>query len=172
MSILADAPRLETDRLVLRPPVPDDTGAWMAYHMSPRAKFTGGAKDAGRAWRICASVAGHWTLRGCGPFVVTLRDDGRPIGAVGPWFPADWPEREIGWSLWDAADAGEGYATEAAGAVLEHVFGTLGWETVVSYIDPANAPSIRLAERLGAVRDDAAPAPDATDLVYRHRTPS
>ncbi|MCP4820480.1 MAG: GNAT family N-acetyltransferase, partial [Shimia sp.] len=37
-----------------------------------------------------------------------------------------------------------------------------------SYIDPPNAPSIRLAEKLGAVRDDTAARPDPNDLVYRH----
>ena len=38
----------------------------------------------------------------------------------------------------------------------------------VSYIDPGNARSIALAERLGARPDPDAPRADPDDLVYRH----
>ena len=61
--------------------------------------------------------------------------------------------------------------TSAAEAARTHVFETLGWDTAVSYIDPQNARSIALAERLGAVRDDSAARPHPDDLVYRHPKP-
>ena len=82
-------------------------------------------------------------------------------------------EKELGWTIWDAADEGEGYVTEAARATREHVYRDLGWETAVSYIHLDNARSIAVAERLGCVRDDAADSPgdDGTDLVYRHPAP-
>ena len=41
-------------------------------------------------------------------------------------------------------------------------------KTLVSYIDPENARSIHLAERLGATIDDRARKQDPEDLVYRH----
>ncbi len=72
---------------------------------------------------------------------------------------------------------GNGIATEAARACVAHAYDTLGWDTVVSYIDPDNARSIALAERLGATLDTQATPPtrkdpDATDaLVYRHPSP-
>ncbi|MEL7026999.1 MAG: GNAT family N-acetyltransferase, partial [Pseudomonadota bacterium] len=50
-------------------------------------------------------------------------------------------------------------------------FTELGLSTLVSYIDPENARSIALAERLGAVRDDEAEKPEDNPLVYRHPTP-
>ncbi len=53
-----------------------------------------------------------------------------------------------------------------------HAYEDLGWETAVSYIDPANARSIALAERLGCTRDDAADRVHPDDLVYRHPSPS
>ena len=40
--------------------------------------------------------------------------------------------------------------------------------TLVSYIDPANKKSCKLAENLGAVIDTEAARPDVGDLVYRH----
>jgi RimJ/RimL family protein N-acetyltransferase len=54
--------------------------------------------------------------------------------------------------------------------VRAHAFRDLGWTTAVSYIDPDNARSIALAERLGAVRDRGARQPvfDKPCLVYRH----
>jgi RimJ/RimL family protein N-acetyltransferase len=62
---------------------------------------------------------------------------------------------------------------EAAACARDHAFGVLGWKTAVSYIAPANTRSIRLAERLGAVRDPQAPRfpGEAEVLVYRHPTP-
>ncbi len=43
-----------------------------------------------------------------------------------------------------------------------------GMTRLVSYIDPRNSRSIRLAERLGAKLDPKAAKVDPDDLVYRH----
>ena len=96
--------------------------------------------------------------------------DGEPIGQGGPWHPEGWPEVELGYCLWDAAYEGRGLALEAMVAAREHAH-AIGLADLVSYVVPANAPSIRLAERLGATRDDAARRPDAGDLVFRHPSP-
>ena len=52
-----------------------------------------------------------------------------------------------------------------------HFYSNLGWETAVSYIDPKNLDSIRLAERLGAKKDHEAATIDGNDAVYRHPAP-
>jgi RimJ/RimL family protein N-acetyltransferase len=44
---------------------------------------------------------------------------------------------------------GRGYATEAARASVEYAFNELKQTRVISLIAPANAASIRVAERLG-----------------------
>jgi RimJ/RimL family protein N-acetyltransferase len=93
---------------------------------------------------------------------------------VGPWSPPDWPEREIGWMVLAADAEGQGIAREAAQGVLRHIWSDLRWDTVVSYIVEGNARSVALAERLGAVLDPQALAPEApgkTVLVYRHPRP-
>ena len=41
----------------------------------------------------------------------------------------------------------------------------------MSYIDPKNLDSIRLAERLGARKDHEAATIDGNDAVYRHPAP-
>lgn len=162
---------LETERLRLRRPSAHDVAAWMTFFRSERATFHGGGPQAtdGTAWRAFAAFAGHWDLRAFGPLVVMRKRGGEPIGLVGPWFPAGWPERELTWSIWSPEFEGRGYAFEAARAVRDHVFADLGWKTAVSYIDPGNGRSIALAERLGCRRDADAAKPDGDDvLVYRH----
>lgn len=170
----AKTPVLQTARMILRAPEPRDLEPWMTFLVSERGRWHGGGPEegVGRAWRIVATLLGHWQLHGYGPFLGERKDDGCLVAAVGPFFPANWPERELGWSVLRPEDEGRGYAREAAQAVLRHLFHDLGWATVVSYIDPANARSIALAERLGAVRDPAAERPSAGDLVFRHGVPA
>ena len=45
----------------------------------------------------------------------------------------------------------QGLATEAVTAVLAYAFGTLGLDKIVATTDDANAPSLRLLTRLGAI---------------------
>ncbi len=71
----------------------------------------------------------------------------------------------------DRARAWKEFATVVGQWALRG-YGALGLKTLVSYIDADNAPSIRLAERLGATRDDDAPLPENERcLVYRHPGP-
>lgn len=165
---LAHTPVIETERLLLRAPELGDFEAFAAFVGSERARFVGGPVGRARAWRSFCHLVGHWPLRGYGPFVIEL--EGRPIGQGGPWRPEDWPEVEIGYCLWDAAHEGRGYAREAMLAARAEAW-SLGLTELVSYIEPPNAASIRLAERLGCARDDRARRPDPGDLVYRHPAP-
>ncbi len=169
---LTNTPVLETDRLILRAPAPQDFPVWESFFLSDRGFFIGGGpeQDEGRAWRGFASIIGHWVMHGCGVFALTRRDTGTAIGGCGPWYPALWPEREISWSVWDAGAEGQGFMAEAAAAVLAHVSTDLGWPTAVSYIDPDNKRSRALAQRMGAVIDPSATAPASISHVdvYRH----
>ncbi|WCR11672.1 GNAT family N-acetyltransferase [Paracoccus stylophorae] len=171
MILLSPTPILTTERLTLRAPKGSDWPAWRAFMASDRLRFVRPDDfDDAASWRAFGHAIGHWAMRGWGMFVFTARDDDTPLGMAGPWFPEGWPEREIGWSLWPPEAEGKGLAAEAAGAARAHAFGALGWTTAVSYVDPGNARSIALAERMGAIRDDAAPVPhsDRPCLVYRH----
>lgn len=172
MTTLSATPVLTTDRLVLRAPLAADWPAWRDFALSPRSHFVRAAEiTEGLAWRGFGQMIGHWVLRGFGTFIVTDRATGQPLGGVGPWYPVNWPETEIGWHIWTEGAEGGGLAAEAARATIAHAWGALGWTSMVSYIDPANLRSITLAERLGATLDPAAaqPYPEKPCLVYRHR---
>ncbi|WP_371056342.1 GNAT family N-acetyltransferase [Rhodosalinus sp. K401] len=177
---LADTPRFETERLILRAPEARDWETAAAFLVSDRARFIGGPYTQTAAWRVFGHAVGHWVLRGYGQFVLEEKASGSLLGSVGPWYPNGWAECELGWSLWHASAEGKGYACEAAERLRRFAYDDLGWTTAVSYIDADNARSIALAERLGCVRDREARLPvgegsedDATEVwVFRHPAPA
>jgi RimJ/RimL family protein N-acetyltransferase len=143
---------LDTARLRLRAFRDDDLDAYATMCADAEVmRFVGdrGVLSREDAWRQMAMLAGHWQLRGFGMWAVEERDTGSFVGRVGLHYPEGWPDRELGWALarpfW-----GRGYALEAARTALDEAFGRLNWPRVISLIDPANARSVRLAERLGA----------------------
>lgn len=167
--VAIEAPVIETDRLILRAPAERDAEGYVAFWASERSRHLGGPKDRPRAWEAFAMEFGHWHLRGFGSWAVTLKGDDTCLGFIGGWYPDGWPDREIDWMLWDGAE-GRGIAFEAIRAVREHAYRTLGWSGAVSYIEPGNDRSIRLAGRLGCTRVDE-PTPYPGGLVYRHPAP-
>ncbi len=169
--MMHDIPTLETTRLILRGPEPEDYPDFKATFSSYRSRFMGGPLNKYEAWMLYAAEMGHWQIRGFGMWMIHLRDTDETVGMAGGWHPAGWPEREIAWIIWPDK-AGKGYALEATNAARKHFYDTAGWESAVSYIDPKNLDSIRLAERLGAVKDPDAQTIDGNDAVYRHPTPA
>lgn len=144
-------PRLETERLLLRALSPDDFDAYAAMYADPKVMRyleDGHPLDRAAAWRSLAVHLGHWQLRGYGQWALVERATGQFIGRAGLWQPEGWPGLEVGWVL-ASPQWGRGFATEAARAAVDHAFGALGVERVISLIDPDNAPSIRVAERVG-----------------------
>ncbi|MEO0745222.1 MAG: GNAT family N-acetyltransferase [Pseudomonadota bacterium] len=152
MTVRFSAPTLTTDRLTLRPPHLGDFDALAAFYTSPRSHFVGGPQTPELAWRTLAQEAGHWVLRGFGRWTVVETATQTPVGTVGLWHPEGFPERELGWDLFDGA-TGKGYATEAAIAARHHAYATLGWTTLISLVADGNDASARVARRLRATRD-------------------
>lgn len=163
-------PTLETRRLVLRGPEPEDYPDFKATFTSYRARFMGGPLNAYEAWMLYAAEIGHWQIRGYGMWMIHDKATDETYGMAGGWKPAKWPEAEIAWVIWPDKN-GKGYALEATHAVRDYLYAHCGWETAVSYIDPKNLDSIRLAERLGARKDHDAETIDGNDAVYRHPAP-
>ena len=163
-------PVLETRRLILRGPEPEDYPNFKATFASYRSRFMGGPLNAYETWMLYAAEIGHWNIRGFGMWMIHDKDTDETYGMAGGWFPAKWPEKEIAWIIWPDK-AGHGYALEATNAARKYFYSELGWDGAVSYLDPKNLDSIRLAERLGAVKDKTAPSVDGNDVVYRHPTP-
>jgi RimJ/RimL family protein N-acetyltransferase len=158
-------PTLETGRLVLRAPTRADFAAYEAFMLSERSHLSDPTPR--KVWQIFAVEFVGWCLDGLGHWVIER--NGRAIGVTGFSHPAYYPEPEMGWALYDGFE-GQGFATEAARAARDWARGRLA--SLVSYIAPGGARSIAVAERLGAIRDAAAPLPQGTSpetcAVYRH----
>jgi RimJ/RimL family protein N-acetyltransferase len=147
---VSELPRIETARLILRPPRIDDFDGWAELMGDEEsARFIGGAQPAAMAWRGFLALVGAWEIQGFAMFSVIERDTGRWLGRVGPWRPLGWPGEEVGWGLVRSA-WGRGYAHEAAVAAIDWAFDRLGWTEVIHCIAPENDASIRLARRLGS----------------------
>ncbi len=140
---------ISTPRLILRSARPDDLEGLHAVLSDPRATRWWSTPphetlEQTRAWLdgMIANGPDHPDL------VVAL--DGRVIGKAGFYAMPD-----VGYILhpdvW-----GQGLAAEAVGAAIDHVFATRDIETLTADVDPDNAASIRLLERLGFVRTGSA----------------
>lgn len=144
-----EIPTLLTERLRLRPFRRSDVDDYAAMNADPEVqRHLGEPWDRGRSWRHMAFIVGHWQLKGCGPWAVERKGDGTFVGTVGFYEPEGWPGFELAGCLaqrwW-----GNGYATEAARAALDHAFTVWKRDRVISLVNPENRRSIRVVERLG-----------------------
>jgi len=144
-------PALQTRRLTLRAFGDADVQPYFAMSQDPDVmRYVGDRRvpTLQEAWRGVAAMLGHWSLRGYGQWAIEERASGRLIGRAGIINPVDWPGPEVGYLLgrewW-----GHGYATEAARAAMDWGFREIGFEELISLIDPANTASIAVATRLG-----------------------
>ena len=149
---LAETPILKTERLLLRPFGQEDLDDYAALYADREVvrHLAGGPEpwDRSRSWRHLAFVRGHWLLKGTGVWAIEHRESGAFVGSTGFWEPEGWPGFELAWALarrfW-----GQGFATEAARAALDHAFAVWRKDRVISLVHPKNRASIRVAERLG-----------------------
>jgi len=143
-------PTLETERLILRPPLAEDYPARAAQSADPQTMaYIGGVEDEALVWRRYATGVGHWVLFGFGFFNVLEKASGQVVGAVGTQHPLGWPGREVGWVI-GREHWRKGYGKEAASAAITYAFDTLHWDEVIHVIAPENLASQALAKSLGS----------------------
>ena len=149
-------PTLHTGRLRLRPVADADADALWALHSSAQVLRYWDSppwtepERAGRFVATCRRMAEDGS--GARP-VIERASDGAFLGwcALVRWNP-DHRSASLGYVLGEAA-WGNGYATEAAGALLRWAFDTLDLNRVQAEVDTRNAASARVLEKLGFVRE-------------------
>lgn len=159
---------LRTKRLIFREWQEEDYPQFSAfYEVKENARFVGGVKTAEESWRLMATYLGHYRLKGYSYLAVETIAEQALIGTIGLWNSASWPEPELGYWLLPEAQ-GKGYASEAGLAVVQYAR-QIKLPSLVSYIDPANEPSKKLAQRLGGRYEQTIPLLDFGDHeVYRY----
>jgi RimJ/RimL family protein N-acetyltransferase len=145
---------LETSRLTLRPFVDGDFEAVLAMQSDPEVmrylyseprspeetRDLLGRKIAGSAW----ANEDDWMSA-----AVVERESGTIVGDVAfHWVSERDKTAEIGFIL-DPRHQGNGYATEAARALLDWGFGTAGLHRVIGRAEARNTASSRVLEKLG-----------------------
>lgn len=176
MNTTPDTFRLETDRLVVRPFVRDDLDT---IHPILNAAFGEESRAARQEWL-------DWTVMNCtalvrlrqppyGDRAVVLKATGTLIGAVGlvPSFgPFDTlpyfreratglftPEMGLFWVIGEPY-RGQGYATEAAHALIDFAFTHLRLKRIVATTEYSNTRSIAVMQRLGmSIQRNPGPTP-------------
>jgi len=145
---------LETKRLFIRPIEPGDKEAVFSYRSQREVnKYQGFIPEVlSDVERFIANTAKEINTPGTWfQLVLILKETGTLIGDIGLHFPEadNLPDTvEIGYTL-DSAFHGNGYATEALLAIIENMKTSLGKKTFSASVEPENAPSIRVLERLG-----------------------
>jgi RimJ/RimL family protein N-acetyltransferase len=142
-------PMVETERLLLRGPLPSDLPAMTAFFVSDRMAYIGGPITEAETIEVFEGTLKGWATRGYSRWEIQLRETGEVIGRCGISHPFGYPEPELGWVLYEGFE-GQGYAREAAVAALAYGRSTLGLKGIVSLIHPENDRSKHLATKLGA----------------------
>jgi len=143
-----------TPRLLIRPLTPADADGLLAYRSLPEicryVPFEPQTRE-----ELLERIATRWTrteLTGEGQVLilgVQVRDTGALAGDVMlAWQSQEHASGEIGY-VFNPDLSGQGYATEAADALLRLGFEGLGLHRIIARIDERNEPSARLARRIG-----------------------
>jgi ribosomal-protein-serine acetyltransferase len=152
---------LETDRLIIRKYVKGDGHSFL--DLLNRGNNREDLRDSvDEAMSIAdlndaeINVREHeaeWASRERFVMGIWSKDSGEAIGQI--WIePKDWdvPSFELGWFI-DSGRQGKGLATEAAQRSLEFIFTELQAHKVVVVVKETNERSLKLAERIGCIRE-------------------
>lgn len=148
---------IETERLLLRQPRPEDAPDLAVAYADPEVmRFMGDGSTATQA-EVEAGIEEwleRWKSWGMSLCSLERREDGRVLGRAGflRWDPETWQvggdETELGWLL-AREHWGRGYATEAALALRDWALRERELTRLISLIEHENVQSVRVAERIG-----------------------
>lgn len=167
--------RIVTERLEMRVPVAADL-APMAAIVSNAAtrRYLGPDFEMSDHFARYCRNAGSWLLYGYGAFILRLRGTDEVIGNCGVFHSwrglgEDFDDSpEAGWIL-RSDQVGRGLAHEAASAAVDWFEREHGPRRIVCMIATGNAPSLRLAAKLGfaPLREAVLPDGEAVSLLAR-----
>ena len=143
---------LETERLTLREITINDAGFLLGLLNEPSFVQNIGDKnvrtiDDARLYALNGPIASY-QQHGFGLYLVALKEKSEPIGICGLVKRDSLPDADIGYALLPAFWR-KGYALEATTAIKQHAFTALGHQQLLAIVNPENASSIRVLEKIG-----------------------
>jgi len=151
--VIDKAPRIETERLILRQAeVSDHEPLAIIRAKEDVGRHVGGVRDAQDTWFMMMRMAGMWHFLGYGYWIVELKETGELAGEVGF---ADFKRGmqpdisgmpEAGWVL-DSPHWGKGLMTEAVSAAHHWLDTQTDYVQSCCIISPDHAPSINVAKK-------------------------
>ena len=148
---------LTTSRLVLREFEEEDWRLTHPYESDPEVVRYGShdvrTPEESREYIQKVRALAHETPRRVYDLAVVLREEGRLIGRCGMRITDVTHREAMVWYILDRSRWGRGYTSEAAGALVDWAFGTLGLHRVWADCDPRNPGSSRVMEKLGMRRE-------------------
>lgn len=137
--------RLETERLIIRPTIITDVTKIheMLSDEDTMKFFVEGVYSKEKVYEFI-----NRNQKEPHHFTILLKSSSRIIGKISynPWFEKY--TKEIGWILFKTAE-GNGYATEAATAIVKYAFETEKIHRLVGTCDPNNIASINICKKIG-----------------------
>lgn len=143
---------LETERLTLREITTHDAEFLLRLLNEPSFIQNIGDRNVRTIDEACTYALNgpiaSYEQHGFGLYLVELKETGEPIGISGLVKRDLLPDADVGFAFlpdyWR-----RGYAVESAQAVRQYAFEVLGLKRFLAIVNPANAGSIRVLEKIG-----------------------
>lgn len=144
---------ITTPRLIIRHWKDEDTEPFVQMNMDAEVmRYFPSTLTPDETMAQIARIKQHFTGYGYGLYALERTDTAQFIGFTGfahPGFESYFtPCVEIGWRL-GKEHWGQGFATEAAIACIQHGFNTLGFKDIFSWTATINKPSYKVMEKAG-----------------------
>lgn len=167
-----------TERLILRPPRPEDLASLFAIYGDPATNQfnpAGPLRELEQAQGMLDKWLLHWAAKGYGQWAIATREvpeDVIGFGGLDARLYLDTERLNLGYRFGVNA-WGQGFATEMAQAALDFGFAKLEVVEIFALVRPAHLASIKVLERVGMQRFDTlddVPG-QAPSVVYLARRP-
>lgn len=172
-------PVIESERLRLRGHQMSDLDACASMWGDPSVTTFIGGQPSSRpeVWRRILSYIGHWELFGFGSWLVEEKATGSFVGEINfarwmrgiDFIHSETPE--AGWAL-HPKQQGKGYALEGLLCALNWIDGRSQFEFTNCMVNPENARSLSLAEKLGYYEVGRATLTDEPLVLMNRARPS
>lgn len=143
---------VETERLLLRPMTLADADFILKLLNEPSFIRNIGDRRVRTMDDACSYIQNgplkSYEKNGFGLFTIVLKETGESIGMCGLIKRDTLEDVDIGYALLPGYWS-RGYALEAASAIRDHARDVIGLKRLVAIVDPTNASSIRVLEKLG-----------------------